>query len=108
MDEEVFPSQNYFAKWEARDLTLQRKILFINSYVVSGLNFMSEIYTVHVPKKVIDETKRLFVKFLWGGSTWRVAQKNYDIKKLPWRLKAPRSRWTDIRQTVNIDYQNPF
>ena len=33
-----------FAKWEARDLTLKGKMLFINSYVVSGLNFMSETY----------------------------------------------------------------
>ena len=31
---------------------------------------MSEIYTDHVPKKVLEETTRLFVLFLWGGSNW--------------------------------------
>ena len=38
-------------KWEARDLTLKRKMLFINAYVVSSLNLMSVLYTDHVLKK---------------------------------------------------------
>ena len=42
---------------------------------------MSEIYTYHVQKKVIDETKRLFVNILWGGCPWRVAQTTMSQRK---------------------------
>ena len=36
------------AKWQARDLTLKGKILLHNSYIVSSLNYMSEINRDHV------------------------------------------------------------
>ena len=38
---------------------------------------------------MIDETNRLFVTFLWGGSTLRVAQKTMSLRKEHGYLELP-------------------
>ena len=80
MDEKIFQIQKKIEYWKNRDLTLQGKKLLINSYVLSTVSFLTEVYTTHVPDNFITQTKQLICEFLWGKKTWQVAQTNVGLK----------------------------
>ena len=46
---------------------------------MSSMSYLSDVYTEHVPKKIISETKQLIRDFLWNGKTWRISQKNLGL-----------------------------
>ena len=69
-------------KWKHRDLTLEGKKLLINSYIMSSLSYLVDIYTCHIPEKFLCDTKTLIRDFLWPGKTWRIAQNSLALRKI--------------------------
>ena len=67
--------------WKNRDLTIRGKKLLINSYVMSSISYLSQIYTEHIPPKFISETRNLIRDFLWDGKTWRISQRNLGLSE---------------------------
>ena len=76
-------------RWKDRDLTLYGKKILINSYILSSISYLAEIYSANVPQVFIKETNNLIREFLWGGKTWKVAQKNLAMKKEHGGLEIP-------------------
>ena len=71
-----------YQRWKHRDLTLQGKKMLINSYIMSSISYLVDIYTCDIPTKFINETKNLIRDFLWSGKTWRIAQKSLALRKI--------------------------
>lgn len=67
--------------WKNRDLTIEGKKILINSYIMSSISYLADIYTGNVPENFISKTKNLVREFLWSGKTWRISQKNLGLKK---------------------------
>ena len=66
--------------WKTRDLTLRGKKLLINSYIMSSISYLADLYPHNVPPKFVKETKALICEFLWSGKTWKISQKNLALK----------------------------
>ena len=69
-------------KWKYRDLTIEGKKLLINSYIMSSISYLADIYSHKIPDKYIKETKSLICKFLWKGKSWRISQANLGMRKV--------------------------
>ena len=67
--------------WTKRDLSFRGKKLLINSYIISNISYLCDIYTANIPESFLTQTKDLIREFLWGGKTWRVAQKTTSLLK---------------------------
>ena len=76
-------------QWTKRDLTLKGKKLLINSYVMSNVSYLTDIYTQYIPPVFISSTRDLIRDFLWGGNTWRVAQKTTALRHEHGGLEIP-------------------
>ena len=121
--------KNKISQWQKRDLSLKGKKLLINSYIMSSVSYLTDIYTEHVPPIFLKETKNLIKEFLWGGKTWRVASKTMatrsqhggleipDLesyiksKKISWILKIhykPSSTWNTIGKYYLTLYDEKF
>ena len=74
-----FKFKKKISMWKNRDLTIEGKKILINSYIMSSLSYLVDVYTAHVPEKFISETKQLIRDFLWNGKTWRISQKNLGL-----------------------------
>ena len=81
--------KNKIKNWANRDLTLFGKKLLINSYIMSSIAYLAEIYTAHIPEKFITETNALIREFLWQGKIWKVAQKTMALRKEHGGLEIP-------------------
>ena len=75
-------------RWKHRDLSLQGKKLLINSYIMSSLSYLAEVYTENVPVNLLKETKDLMRDFLWG-KTWRIAQATMSLYKEHGGIELP-------------------
>ena len=69
------------SKWKNRDLTLNGKKMLINSYIFSSLSYLIEVYTSNISMSIIKKSKDLICNFLWGGNTWKIAEKNIALRK---------------------------
>ena len=76
-----FKFKKKIVNWNQRDLTLKGKKILINSYIMSSLSFLVDIYTSNISSKFIQETRNLIRDFLWGGKTWHISQQNLGLKK---------------------------
>ena len=76
-----FKFKKKIQNWKNRDLTFEGKKLLLNSYILSSISYLSDIYTEHVPSKFVKETKELIRDFLFNGKTWRISQKNLGLSK---------------------------
>ena len=76
-----FKFKKKIAQWENRDLTLEGKKILINSYIMSSISYLADIYTENIPTNFIKDTKNLIRDFLWKGKSWRVSQKNLGLSK---------------------------
>ena len=56
---------------------------------MSSLTYLIDIYTANIPVDIIKEIKDLIREFLWGGKTWRIAQKTVSLKKEHGGLEIP-------------------
>ena len=81
--------KNKINKWKERDLTLFGKKVLINSYILSSISYLAEVYTANIPAEFIKQTNDLIREFLWGGKLWKVSQKNMAMKKEHGGLEIP-------------------
>ena len=117
MDAKIFQIPKKVQKWKNRDLTFEGKKILINSYILSSISYLTDIYTEHVPSKFLKETKDLIRDFLFHGKTWRISQTNLGLskshggillkdldnyiesKRLKWIIKihfSPVSKWNTL------------
>jgi hypothetical protein len=75
-----FKFKKKILSWKHRDLTLVGKKLLIDSYIMSSISYMADIYPFCIPKKFLVETNNLIKTFLWNGNTWKIAQKSLSLK----------------------------
>ena len=68
-------------RWKHRDLSLQGKKLLINSYIMSSVSYLVNIYPCNIPASFITQTNELIRNFLWSGKTARVAHKTLALAK---------------------------
>jgi hypothetical protein len=76
-------------KWTKRELTVFGKKILINSYIMSSMSYLTEIYTANIPDNFITETNALIRDFLWEAKTWKVAQKTVALRKQHGGLEIP-------------------
>ncbi len=79
--QKFFKFKKKIDNWKGRDLSLRGKKLLINSYILSSVSFLAEIYTADIPTLFISETKKLICNFIWGSNTWRVSQETLGLKR---------------------------
>ena len=77
------------ASWSQRDLTLEGKKLIINSYILSSMSYLIDVYTENIPQNFIKETKELIRDFLWQGKTWRISQTSLALKREHGGIELP-------------------
>ena len=71
-------------------LTLERKKLVINSYIISSVSYLVNVYTDHIPKAFIKQIKELIIDFLWTENMY--FSKSVRHEKMPWRAGTTQSR----------------
>ena len=72
-----------------RDLTIEGKKLIINSFIMSSLSYLFDVYTNHVCDKFVKDTRDLIRDFLWKGKTWRISQKSLALRKQHGGIELP-------------------
>ena len=125
--------KNKLKHWSKRNLTLYGKKVLINSYVISSIGYLSEIYTANIPDIFVAKTTELIRNFLWNGKTWKVAKQTVALSKehggleipdievflkscmVKWILKIrfnPKCLWNSIGlqqlQKMDHEYDDPF
>ena len=68
-------------KWKKRDLTLQGKRVLINSYILSDVGYIMEMYPNHVTQNFIQSLKEMCCNFLWKGKSWKISQKTMSLMR---------------------------
>ena len=76
-----FKFKEKITRWKNRDLTLIGKKLLINSYIMSSMSYLIDVYTSNIPHKFLQETNELLRDFLWEGKVWRIAKKTMALRK---------------------------
>ena len=56
---------------------------------MSNIAYLCDIYTANISERFIKETKDLVRDFIWGGKTWRVAQKTVSLRTEHTGLEIP-------------------
>ena len=77
--------------WSNRDLTLEGKKLLINSYIMSSMSYLVDLYPNNIPSNFIKQTRELIRDFIWNSKTWRISQNNLGLQKKTRWPRAPRS-----------------
>ena len=80
--------------FKKRDLTLEGKELVINSYIISSMSYLVDVYTDHIPNVFIKQIRELICDFLWTGSTlayFSKGAKHEKMEKMSWRSRIARS-----------------
>ena len=75
--------------WKKRDLTIEGKKLLINSYVMSSMSYLVDVYTSNISSNFIKLTRELIRDFLWNGKTWRISQKSLALKRCHGGIELP-------------------
>ena len=76
-------------QWKKRDLTIFGKKTLINSYIISNIGYLTEIYAANIPDKFIKDTTDLIRDFLWEKPIWKVAKKTMALKKEHGGIEIP-------------------
>ena len=76
-------------QWKKRDLTIFGKKTLINSYIISNIGYLTEIYAANIPDKFIKDTTDLIRDFLWEKPVWKVAKKTMALKKEHGGIEIP-------------------
>ena len=81
--------KNTIRNWMKRDLSFKGKRLLIQSYIMSSMAYLTDLYPTCIPEEFLTQTKDLIKEFLWSGKTWRVAQKTCSLRKKHGGLEIP-------------------
>ena len=76
-------------KWKMRDLTVEGKKLLINSYIVSSISYLIDIYSANVSSEFVKQTKELIRDFLWNSKCWKISQTNLALRKCHGGIELP-------------------